>query len=500
MTIRRIHGLFRKPVPRIAVRWAAWVLLLATSLSSCTKKIDDTNPNLLTTVRVSLGDNNVGANGASGALSSVGVGVVPDRADMSDDGRYVVFSSIANNLVPGDAPPTGNATFDVFLRDNLMKTLTLVSENAAGTGIPGDDASYSPTISGDGRYVAFISKANDIINFPPTDLNTKNDTITDVFVRDMQTKRTILVSRSTGQLGAKGTNSSTNARISKDGRFVVFETKANIDAADSDGKPDIYRRQIGAGPTQYETLLISRATNVGVTPGAKGTGGANGSQFPAISADGNMIVYQSDHQNLVGPSGTEGGPKGTTVTDIFRRDVLAGVTIRVSISTLGGSIDPNLGSEHPWISGDGLVVVWRSFASNLFPGDDNGSDIFVRDFNFVTPTIELISRHTSGSHAGSNCDNPTISGNGRYIVWDSGSTNMVDGDSNNVRDVFLRDRGTASTIRISVATFGGQLNAQSLLPIITPDGRYVAFYTEATNAADDDANGAADFFMRGPPF
>jgi Tol biopolymer transport system component len=199
-------------------------------------------------------------------------------------------------------------------------------------------------------------------------------------------------------------------------------------------------------------------------------------------------------------SAGEGGPKATTFTDIFQRDVLAGITIRVSVSTLGGPIDPNLQSEHPWISGDGTVVVWRSLASNFFPGDDNGSDIFVRDFKVFPTTIELISRHTSGAHAGSNCDNPTISGDGRYIVWDSGSTNMVDGDSNNVRDVFLRDRAQATTIRASVSTFGGQLNAQSLMPMITPDGRYVVFYTEATNASDDDTNGASDFFMRGPPF
>ena len=479
----------------LALRWVAWLLLLATSVSSCTKKIDHTDPSVLTTVRISLGNNDVAANGASGALSTTGVGVIPDRADISDDGRFIVFSSIANNLVAGDT----NSTFDVFLRDNLMKTLTLVSVNNSGSG-PGGDASFSPTISGDGRFVCFISKAQDIINFPSTDVNTKADTITDVFVRDMKLNQTILVSRATGQLGAKGNNSSINARISKDGRFVVYETKANIDVADSDGKPDIYRRQLAPGPTQFETLLISRASNAGLVLGAKGTGGTSGSQFPAISADGNLIVYQSDHQNLVGSSGTEGGPKSTSFTDIFRRDVIAGITIRVSVSPLGGGIDPNLGSEHPWISGDGKVVVWRSFASNFFPGDDNGSDIFVRDFNFTAVTIELISRHTSGSHAGSNCDNPTITFDGRYITWDSGSTNMVDGDSNNVRDVFLHDRALGSTIRLSVATFGGQLNAQSLLPMPTPDGKFVVFYTEATNAADDDTNGASDFFMRGPPF
>lgn len=498
MITRHFRG-FLPDSATLALRWTAWLLLLAVSVSSCTKKIDHTDPSVLTTVRVSLGSNDLSANGASGALNVSGIGVIPDRADISDDGRYIVFSTIANNLDPLDNTIVGNSTFDVYLRDNLLKTLTLVSVNNGGTA-SGGDASFSPTISGDGRYVCFISKAQDIISFPSTDVNAKADTITDVFVRDMKLKQTILVSRSTGQLGAKANNSSINARISKDGRFVVFETKANIDSADSDGKPDIYRRQLAPGPTQFETLLISRATNAGLVLGAKGTGGLNGSQFPAISADGNLIVYQSDHQNLVGSSGTEGGPKGTAVTDIFRRDVIAGVTIRVSVSPLGGSIDPNQASEHPWISGDGKVVVWRSFASNFFPGDDNGSDIFVRDFNFSGVVLDLISRHTSGSHAGSNCDNPTITFDGRYITWDSGSTNMVDGDSNNVRDVFLHDRGLGTTVRLSVATFGGQLNAQSLLPMPTPDGKFVVFYTEATNAADDDSNGASDFFMRGPPF
>ena len=479
-----------------ALRWGAWALLTALSAASCTKTIDQTNPNLLATVRVSLGMGEVQANGASGSLTSIGAVPAFDRADLSDDGRYVVFSSIASNLVAGDS----NSALDVFLRDNLLKTVTLVSVNNSGTG-PGADASYAPTISGDGRYVCFLSRATDIISYPPIDTGAKADSFFDVFVRDMQLGRTILVSRTTGQLGTKANSNSINPRISKDGRFVVFETTAtNLDAADGDAKADIYRRQLAPGPTQFETQLISRATNPIAGLGAKGTGGTFGSEFPSISADGNLIVYQSDCQNLVAATPTEGGPKGTTGFDIFRRDVLAGVTIRVSISTLGVSIDPNGVSTHPWISGDGTVVVWESLASNFFPGDDTGSDIFVRDFKVAPVTVELISRHTSGSHAGSNCDNPTISGDGRYIVWDSGSTNMVDGDSNGVRDVFIRDRALLTTVRVSVTTFGGQLNALSLLPRITPDGRYVVFYTEATNASDDDTNGASDYFMRGPPF
>jgi Tol biopolymer transport system component len=494
MSSRQPRGPFSGSAP-LALRWAAWAILLTASASSCAKKIDHTNPSLLVTVRVSLGAGEVQTTGASGALSSTGIGVIPDRADVSDDGRYVVFSCIANGLVPTD----NNSIFDVFLRDNLLKTVTLVSVNNSGNGAPGADASYSPTISGDGRFVCFLSKAKDIISYPPPDLAAKADSFVDVFVRDMQLGQTILVSRSTGQLGTKANSNSINARISKDGRFVVWETTAsNLDGADLDAAPDIYRRQLSAGATQFQTLLISRASNVGAVLGAKGTGTV-GSSFPAISADGNLIVYQSDCKNLIGGL-SEGGPKNTTFTDIFQRDVLAGITIRVSISTLGGPIDPNLGSEHPWISADGKVVVWRSFASNFFPGDDNGSDIFVRDFNLSSPSIELISRHTSGAHAGSNCDNPVISGDGRYIVWDSGSTNMVDGDSNNARDIFVRDRAQATTIRASVSTFGGQLNAQSLLPSVTPDGRFIVFYTEATNAADDDTNGASDFFMRGPPF
>ena len=95
---------------------------------------------------------------------------------------------------------------------------------------------------------------------------------------------------------------------------------------------------------------------------------------------------------------------------------------------------------------------------------------------------------------------PRLSGDGSIVNWQSGSSNLINGDANGVTDIFTHNMITGITERVSVATFGGELNAQSLRPNISKDGRYVVFYSEAANAADDDTNGTADFYLRGPPF
>lgn len=483
----------------MAIRIGKWSLVLLILGVSCHNKIDQTIPHLLVSVRVSLGDNNQQGNNAvmNGNLSNSAV-VNRERADMSDDGRFIVFSSLANNLVPNDT----NSASDIFLRDMVLQTTTLVSVNAAGTA-SGNAPSSQPAISGDGRFVAFVSLATDIISFPAIDVNAKTDAVPDIFVRDMLMGQTILISRASGQLGTKSTGSSQHPRMSKDGRFVVFDSTAtNIDPADTDGQPDVYLRQIAPGAGQFTTTLISRASTVAGVLGAKGTAApltSAFSQFPAISRDGNLIVYESTCTNLVG--GGEGGPKGTPSFDIFMRNVLAQTTIRVTIIPPPSlTLDPNGDSTSASISDDGTVVTWRSTASNFFPGDDSAPDIFVRDFKIAPTTIELISVATSGAHAGSGCNHPVAIGDGTSIIWQSPSTSLVDNDTNGCTDIFRHDRTTGITSRVSVSTYGGQLNAQSFVPAVTSDGRYVSFYTEATNVVDNDTNGAADIYLRGPPF
>jgi Tol biopolymer transport system component len=468
--------------------------LLALTCSSCAKKIDSQRTNLLTTVRISLGNQNQLGNGPVGnaAVDLPGPGLV-DAADISDEGRFVAFSSSASNMVPND----NNNAADVFLRDNVQRTTTLVSINLAGTG-PANAASWSPSVSGDGRFVAFISTATDISA-------DKADTIQDIFVRDMTLNTTTLISRATGPLGVKSNGPSFAPHISKNGRYVVFYSRAtNLDPADADINYDIYRRDFGDPTAVFPTILISRQTGVA---GIKGSGGGGtGSLNPSISRDGHIIVYESDAFNIVTVS-SEGGPlfyspPSTTFFNIYLRDCNANSSLRLSVAAPGGpSFDPDDVSHHPSVSGDGNFVTFQSNASNVVFKTDHNPDIYWRDVRTLetAPGAEIISVHTSGVRAGSGCDFPVLSEDGSMVVWNSPSTTLVDNDTNAVKDIFLHDRRAGVTSRPSVSTFGGELNAQSLKPALSGNGLYIVFYTQATNTGDP-STGAADYYLRGPPF
>lgn len=464
-------------------------VLLLLDLSGCSKKINSTTTVPLVTVRVSIGSQNQQGNGPVGNPAAP---TAIDRASVSDDGRFVAFTSSASNLVPND----NNSASDVFLRDNLLRTTTLVSINIAGTG-SANSASFSPSISGDGRYIVFVSTATDL---DPA----KSSTQQDIFVRDMQLGMTSLVSRATGPIGTASNGNSGAPQISKSGRFVVYHSNAtNLDPADTDTLNDIYVRDL----VLLSTTLISRADGVNGAKGMPNGVSPQGSIFPSICRDGHLIVYESDSSGLA-PTKNQGGPVAGTLLNIYMRDTNASTTVRLSVAPVngGGFTDPDGLSEHATISGDGNSVSFRSFASNLVQKNDNNPDIYWRsvttppsDPNF-NPGFQVMSVHTSGVRAGSGCDFPMVSETGTLVVWDSPSTSLVDNDTNGVRDCFMHDRNSGITSRVSVSTYGGELNAQSLKPVLSANNAYVVFYTEATNAGDLDTNGASDFYMRGPPF
>jgi hypothetical protein len=460
---------------------ALTLLLAATVGAGCSKKINDKKASLLTTVRVSLAAS--GAEGNAEVLNPLSVASADnERPAVSGDGRFVVFTSKASNLVTTDT----NGVSDVFRRDNVQKTTQLVSiNNNLVTPDSGNGPSLHPSISDDGNLVVFQSSA--------TDLTVDAVTGTQVFVRNMTTGVTQLVSRATGN-GAVGNGSSNNAQISSTGRFVVWDsTSTNFDVVnDTDNGRDVYRRDLES-PTR-DTILISRRS------GVAGVRGNNVSVRPTVSSDGRLVCFESDATNLVITT-LEGGPDGNPFRDIFVRDTATGSTIRVSVSKVGdiNEPDPQGNSTGGMISGDGLFVVYRTDAPNIVAEDDGpGPDVFVR--NLTAGTTEIVSVHSSGAQAGNSCNFPRISSNGSIVVWESGSPNLVNGDANGVQDIFLRNRSTAVTSRISIATFGAELNGRSLRPNLSSDGTYVVFYTEASDAADDDTNGTGDTYLRGPPF
>jgi hypothetical protein len=234
------------------------------------------------------------------------------------------------------------------------------------------------------------------------------------------------------------------------------------------------------------------------------TKGNNDSFHPQISADGRYVAYESLANNLVSSS-LDGGPKNNgAVLDVYVRDTLTYRTVRCSVP-FAGAPEPNPGidgdSRAACISADGQIVGFRSTAGNLSViAQETNPNVYVRLWNAVSPTTEVLSVHTSGATGGASCDRPQITLDGTKIVWQSLSSALVDGDSNGVMDVFVRDRVALTTTRQSVSTFGNQLNGASGAPIFSGDGNYIAFYSEADNVVDDDTNGAADVFLRGPPF
>jgi Tol biopolymer transport system component len=142
-------------------------------------------------------------------------------------------------------------------------------------------------------------------------------------------------------------------------------------------------------------------------------------------------------------------------------------------------------------------MAFRTLAPNLNAADDGVQpDVMVRDI--ASNRTIICSVHTSGAQAGSTCHHCHISQDGRFIVFESASTNLVNGDGNNQTDCFMHDRITGQTVRVSVGTFGTEANGASTRPRITRDGRFVSFVTTATNLADDDTNGTDDIYRRGP--
>src|SRR5829696_1523572 len=268
---------------------------------------------------------------------------------------------------------------------------------------------------------------------------------------------------------------SSQSEMSLNGRYVAFVSgSATVVAGDTNGKPDVFLRDRVAGTTRRVSL-------------ATGGGQGNGrSDLPSISRDGRYVAFYSEATNLVA-----GDTNGRT--DVFVRDVVGGTTRRVSVATGGGQANGN--SAFPAISDDGRQVAFGSAASNLVSGDGNGvQDIFVRDLS--AGTTRRVSVSSSGTGGNGHSLVPAISGNGDVVAFVSEATNLVAGDTNGSRDVYVRIRGTSTTQLVSVGAGGVPANSLSAEPALSRDGRYVAFDSSASNLVPDDTNGFQDVFVR----
>jgi Tol biopolymer transport system component len=326
-----------------------------------------------------------------------------------------------------------------------------------------DGVSYAPAVSADGRWVAFVSEASNLLGGDPT---TDPNGFADIFLVDTQTSTIRLVSSA----GAPADGNSFDVDISADGRYVVFQTFAtNLvpgDANGPDGDIVLFDAQTGS------LTLVSRR-------GLAGVQGDDESFAPTISADGTKVAFGSRATNLVG-NDTNGK------ADIFVRDVVTGVTSRVSTDSSGRQAN-NTSFDATIAPGGGFVAL-SSLASNLVSGDTNGArDIFLK--NLSTGKTTRVSVTNGDRQATSSSGLEDISANGRWVVFNSSASNLVKGDDNNKGDVFVRDRIDGTTLRVSRrGAIDG--NGDSFGAAISDDGSFIVFVSRATNLeAGDDENG-----------
>ena len=379
---------------------------------------------------------------------------------ISSNGRYVAFRSTASNLVPGD----GNGHTDVFVHDRQTGLTTRVSVDSAGA--EGNNLSIEPSISADGSCVAFASFASNLV--------TGDGNGEDVFVHDLRTGLTTRVS--VDSAGAEGNDFSREPSISSNGRYVAFRSIAsNLVPGDGNGHSDVFVHDRWTGLTTRVSL------------DSAGAEGNLASSQPSISSNGRCVAFLSEASNLV-PGDGNGG------IDVFVHDRQTGLTTRVSVDSAGAEGNSNSGP--PSISSTGRYVAFGSTASNFVPEDgNNAGDIFVHDRR--TGLTTRVSVDSAGAEGNSGSTVPSISANGHYVAFASLATNLVPEDGNLANDIFVHDRQTGLTTRVSVNSAGAEGDSNSLEPSISSSGRYVAFHSGASNLVPGDGNGEVDCFVHG---
>jgi Tol biopolymer transport system component len=353
-----------------------------------------------------------------------------------------------------------------------------VRVSVSSSGEQGDYSSFATGISAGGRYVAFSSDATTLVR---GDTNGKRD----AFVHDRVTGATTRVSvSSTGEQAdcsdPFGCSSATG--ISADGRYVaIVSDSPDLVSGDTNATRDVFVHDRRTG-------ITSRVSISG--DGAQGNGFSG---VAAISSDGRYVAFLSSASNLV-PGDTN------DAADVFVHDRRTGQATRVDLDRHGRQSSRGSVSNEPAISAHGRYVAFYSDASNLVAHDTNNlPDVFVRDLRTGRTTRVSVSsrgRQAAGDRSGNGSNAPSISANGRFVAFHSAASNLVRGDTNRVFDIFLHDRRTKQTRRVSVSSRGRQANAESFgPPSISPDGRYIAFGSLASNLVAGDENEITDIFV-----
>jgi Tol biopolymer transport system component len=401
------------------------------------------------TILVSVNPAGVAGNNASVAPS------------ISGDGNRIAFQSFADDLVAGD----GNGLSDIFVRDVQNGTTERVSVDRFGHDA--NAGGFGPSISANGRYVAFQSDASDLVFGDGNGVN-------DVFVRDLRTDRTERISA--GVKANDPTRRVDGASISGDGRLVAFQVSV--------GSPVFFTEVYVRDRVAHTTFEVSVSKTGGQADGSSGQ--------PRISRNGDYVAFISSASNLVAAETNGSG-------DVFRRNLAAHHTVLVSRDRFGGPADEQAYGGAPAISADGRYVVFHDQASDLVANDTNGEpDVFRRDLEArKTVRVSVTSDEEQVSGFGSfHTVGMGISDGGRYVAFSSDFSFLTDNDRNGQPDVFLRDVAAGTTTLVSVGLDGQSPNGYSTQPSITGNGCFVAFSSFADGITANDTNNLVDDIFR----
>ena len=378
------------------------------------------------------------------------------RPSLSADGRFVAFESWAGNLAPG-VDVTNNG---VFVRDLIAGTTALASP---GIDAPPNDKSYMAAISRDGRVIAFWSRASNLV---PGDTNGEEDLFTYDRVSAVVTRANVSSAGTPAEPADDGIHIvGDRPALSADGRFVAFDSMAgNLVADDTNGVADVFVRDRQAGMTERISLQ------------SDGTEASLPSGGPAISDDGRFVAFWS--QAALTPDDVDG------VFDVYVYDRQAAALERIGATTA---------SNPPALSGDGRFVAFESDATDIVPGANGKHHVYVHDRTLAQTT--RVSVGAGAIQGDGDSGEPAISGDGRWVAFRSAATNLVPGDANGNDDVFLFDGLLGVTKRISVTAAGVEADGFSRRPSVSADGFFVAFESAATNFGFDDDFGAVDLFL-----
>jgi Tol biopolymer transport system component len=413
---------------------------------------------------------------------------------VSSNGQFVAFYSDADNLVTGDT----NGFRDVFVRDLVAGTNYLVSVNTNGNA-SGDSMSFDPAISGDGRYVAFTSSADNLV---AGDTNRAQD----VFVRDLQAGTTTLVSVSTNGFYS-GNSDSYSPAISANGRYVLFRSKASNLAVGSFGSnvENLFFRDLQAGityPLTSSGVLSAAMTRDGQSVvflgGAVGIGGT---QMYVWSSAANSLVF-TNHQTFSLSTGS--GVNSCTISDNGQKVALAASSFVLNATSYNLIEEDILANTATGVFSN--LSLFSSHANLRFSNDgrflvyaasyNSSSMQSVYCYDALNNSNLLVSLNYNGTGpAGTNSDSPAISPDGRFIAYRSSAGNIVPFDFNNDADVFLYDSSNNATILISVNAAGNaSADDRSLKPVFSADGRTLIFQSWASDISGNDFNNGSDLF------